>query len=239
MSNVLKSYDYVSKNNRKREPILATLTKYSTIEKLLLILYLAILPFVVQGFTVHNLHGNKKCSLAPQRHTDRNKLSQLGMDMGGIGKFFNLNNNGNNGESEGGDDDDEDYLGCTNIFKIDVKSLKVGGCRLYLSLFFMGESNKPEKGAWRMNQNGDGGIDLYYKDTSGALIIEFKEDAILVNRLGSSPSMEYLMQESSMLNGMLDQLDEIAMDNSISETDRLICIEGDEINLVRESLSFT
>ena len=103
----------------------------------------------------------------------------------------------------------------------------------------MGESNNPEKGTWRMNQNGDGGIDLYYKDTTGALIVVFKEHAILVNRLGSSPSMEYLIQESSMLNGMLDQLEEIATDTSIEESDRLLSIESDKINMVRETLSFT
>ncbi len=163
----------------------------------------------------------------------------LAMDLG---KFFNLSNNskdGDNGNNNDEDDEEEDYPGCTNIFRIGVKSIKVGGCRLYLSLFFIGEANTPEKGSWRMNQNGDGGIDLYYKDATGALIVIFKEDAIIVKRLGSSPSMDYLMQESSMLNGMLDQLDEIAMDSSINESDRLICIEGDEINTVRETLSFT
>ena len=66
-----------------------------------------------------------------------------------------------------------------------------------------------------------------------------EEDSILVNRLGSSPSMEYVIQESSMLNGMLDQLDEIAADTSINESDRLLCIESDAIHNVRESLSFT
>ena len=86
---------------------------------------------------------------------------------------------------DGNADDDEDYPGCTNIFKINVKSLKVGGCRLYLSLFFMGEANNPTKGSWKMNQNGDGGIDMYYKDTTGALIIDFRDDAIVVKRLGS------------------------------------------------------
>ena len=178
--------------------------------------------------------------------------TQLSLDFGGLENFFNLNskfnkkkidmNDGDNVDSNiigDGEEIDEDYPGCTNIFTIKVKSIKVGGCRLFLSLFIMGQSNIPTKGSWKMNQNGDGGIDIYYKDTSGALIIEFKNDAIVVKRLGSSPSMEYLMQESSMLTGMLDQLDEIAMDSSINESDRLICLDDDEINVVRESLSFT
>lgn len=190
-----------------------------------------------------NVFEKKVDAALPRTRFSQRSSSELAMDLGGIGKFFNLNNNNNDGGNKDEDlnyEENEDYVGCTNIFKIDVKQkLKVGGCRLYLSLFFMGESNNPEKGTWRMNQNGDGGIDLYYKDTTGALIVVFKEDAILVNRLGSSPSMEYLIQESSMLNGMLDQLEEIANDTSIEESDRLLSIEGDKINMVRETLSFT
>lgn len=121
-----------------------------------------------------------------------------------------------------------------------VDSIKVGGCRLYLSLYFMGEMNNPERGSWRTNQSGDGGIDLYYKDRTGALLINFSDDVITVNRLGSSPSMEYLMQESNILNGMLDQLDEIAHDSSIDKSDRLLSLRDENgIQEVRETLAFT
>ena len=91
-----------------------------------------------------------------------------------------------------------------------------------------------------MDQTGDGGIDLYHKDATGAMMIVLEEDQIIVNRLGSAPSMNYLMSESAILNGMLDQLDEIAFDTSIDESNRLICLHepGDAINVVRESLSF-
>ena len=138
------------------------------------------------------------------------------------------------------DEEEYGYLGCSNIFKINVKSLKIGGCRLYLSLFLIGEANNPERGTWRMDQNGDGGIDLFHKDTTGAMMILFKEDQIIVNRMGSAPSMNYLISESTILNGMLDQLDEIAFDTSIEEKDRLICLHepGDAIDIVRGSLSF-
>ena len=121
-----------------------------------------------------------------------------------------------------------------------VKSLKVGGCRLYLSLFLIGEVNNPTRGTWRMDQNGDGGIDLYYQDTTGALMLLFEEDQIVVNRMGSAPSMNYLVSESALLNGMLDQLDDIAFDVSIKEENRLICLyePGDAIDVVRGLLSF-
>lgn len=201
------------------------------------------------GAFVHNSGKVQRITQSSRVVLPRSTSSttQLALDFGGLENFFNFNNKlsrkKNDENKEGSNDDnvedEEDYAGCTDIFKINVKSLKVGGCRLYLSLFFMGEANNPTKGSWKMNQNGDGGIDMYYKDTTGALIIEFRDDAIVVKRLGSNPSMDYLIQESNMLNGVLDQLDEIAMDISIDESDRLICIDDNEINAVRESLSFT
>ena len=68
----------------------------------------------------------------------------------------------------------------------------------------------------------------------------FEEDQIVVNRMGSAPSMNYLVSESALLNGMLDQLDDIAFDVSIKEENRLICLyePGDAIDVVRGLLSF-
>jgi hypothetical protein len=107
-------------------------------------------------------------------------------------------------------------------------------------MFLMGEMNNPERRTWRMDQNEEGGIDIYYKDTSGAMMIKLEDEEIVVNRMGSRPSMDYLMGETLIINGMLDQLDEIAFDNSIDEKDRLILLHepGDAIDVVRESLSF-
>jgi hypothetical protein len=160
------------------------------------------------------------------------------------GSFFGNNDEGNNDSDSNNyrdDDDSCENIGTSNIFKMKVKNLKVGGCRLYLSLYLIGEINNPEKHTWKMDQTGDGGIDLYYRDASGALMILFEDDSIIVNRLGSAPSMNYLMHESSVLTGMLDQLDDIAFDSSIDEKDRLLTLHepGDAINIVRESLSFT
>ena len=103
----------------------------------------------------------------------------------------------------------------------------------------MGEQNTPQKNTWKADQTKDGGIDLYFHDRTGALIINFKDDGVRVGRLGSAPSMEYLAQESSMLNGMLDQLDDISDDSKIAEDDRLLCLENqDAINWVRDNLAF-
>jgi len=91
-----------------------------------------------------------------------------------------------------------------------------------------------------MDQNEEGGIDLFYKDFSGALMIKLEDNEIIVNRMGSRPSMDYFMSETLIINVMLDQLDEIAFDKSIDAKDRLIILNepGDAIDVVRESLSF-
>eukprot|EP01083_Nonionella_stella_P146252 459758_1 len=162
----------------------------------------------------------------------------LNLDFGGfgLGKFFNLNPSDdefgkeigqNNKNIYSGDDEDEDddYIEATNIFSIKAESVKVGGCRLFLSLSLIGEMNTFERGTWRMDQNGEGGIDLYHRDTTGALMMTFEETQINVNRFGSAPSMTYLMHESQVLNIMLDQLDEITFDSSIDVKDRLIRLE--------------
>jgi len=172
--------------------------------------------------------------------------------------FFNFNpfggNNGNNddeddkttkmGESssdgEGAIEADGEYVASTEIFHIPAKKIKVGGLRLYLALYFMGEQNTPTRNTWRADQTASGGIDLYYTDRTGALIITFTEESMTVGRLGSAPSMDYLMQESAIVSGMLDQLDEISDDTNIGEANRLMCLlePGDAIETVRENLAF-
>ena len=132
------------------------------------------------------------------------------------------------------------YLNMITTNCIKAKSLKVGGARLYLSLYLMGEQNTPEKKSWKVNQNGDGGIDLFYCDQTGALIFELTEDLISISRLGSAPSMQYLVNESVMLNGILDQLDEIAGDEMIDGADRLIILEKPgAIQSARDGLAFS
>jgi len=174
------------------------------------------------------------------------------------GGQFNFNpfggNNGNNddkddktmkmgdssSDGEGAIEADGEYVASTEIFHIPAKKIKVGGLRLYLALYFMGEQNTPTRNTWRADQTPSGGIDLYYTDRTGALIITFTEESMTVGRLGSSPSMDYLMQESAIVSGMLDQLDEISDDTNIGEANRLMCLlePGDAIETVRENLAF-
>ena len=166
-----------------------------------------------------------------------------------VAKFFddlgntNSNNDGGNSNEGTTSGEEQEYLGNTRILTIPVESLKVGGLRLYMSLFFMGMSNTPDKGSWQSWQSGDAGIDVYFHDQTGALLIELCEDTnrILVDRMGTSPSNAYMMQESVIIDGLLDELDTIANDEEIPLEDRLLVLKdpGDAIDAARESLAFS
>ena len=162
-----------------------------------------------------------------------------------VAKFFDDlgGNSGDDNDSISSGGEEQQYLRNTRILTIPVESLKVGGLRLYISLFLMGQSNSPDKGSWQSWQSGDAGIDVYFRDQTGALLIELCEETnrILVDRMGTSPSNAYMMQESVIIDGLLDELDTIANDEEIPLEDRLLVLKdpGDAIDAARESLAFS
>ena len=161
-----------------------------------------------------------------------------------VAKFFDdLGGNSGDDNDSISSGEEQQYLGNTRILTIPVESLKVGGLRLYISLFLMGQSNSPDKGSWQSWQSGDAGIDVYFHDQTGALLIELCEETnrILVDRMGTSPSNAYMMQESVIIDGLLDELDTIANDEEIPLEDRLLVLKdpGDAIDAARESLAFS
>ena len=82
-------------------------------------------------------------------------------------------------------------------------------------------------------------VDLFFHDGSGLLTVELLEDEIRIDRTGSRPSTAYLMQESVVVQGMLDELQQCASDESIVEVDRLLIPEpADAIESAREELAF-
>ena len=160
-------------------------------------------------------------------------------------EFFQGMGGGGDQDPDSGSSDPsavEGSIGSTRILTIPFRSVKVGGLRLYLSLYLMGMQNTPTKGAWAAHQSGDAGIDVYYGDQTGALCIELDEDvsAITLDRMGSGPSNAYVMHESGLIEGLLDELETIAGDPEIAVEDRLLVLEepGTAITEAREGLAF-
>ena len=122
-----------------------------------------------------------------------------------------------------------------------AKTMKIGGLRLYCNLYLMGLQNTPEAGCWKAHQEDDNEVNLRYRDMTGCIIIIFKENEITIDRLGSMPSMKYLLHESIVLNGFLDQLDAIVFEGDVAEKNRLLTLPepGDQILNARDVLSFS
>lgn len=61
-------------------------------------------------------------------------------------------------------------------------------------------------GIWKPNKATDNTLDMYYTDNSAVFKIILNDDAILVERYGVASSLAYLLQESVVLHGVLDEL---------------------------------
>lgn len=164
----------------------------------------------------------------------------------GNGGFLGPGGDNNNfPESEDEDDDlsmrEESAAGIHCVVTIPVKSIKQGGLRLFIMLYMMGMQNTPDPGSWKADQpsKSEYVVDLYYKDGSAILSVELTEDSIIVSRVGSSPSTAYTMQESSIVQGILDELRVCAFDENVALENRLLVLkEDDAIDKAQSMLSF-
>lgn len=152
--------------------------------------------------------------------------------------YFGVNsktNDINKNESE-----ENETFHSNRIFTLPVKSIKVGGLRLFLSFHLMAQQNTPEKGSWSTNQVDKNALIIHYCDCSGAISINFMDDEILIDRLGATPSMQYMMQETVLLQSLLDEMQMMAFEAEVNESDRLLVLDdpGDAIDIARDTLSF-
>ena len=137
-----------------------------------------------------------------------------------------------------GDKRQEEIKG-TTIFEVNAKDIKVGGLRFFLNIYLVGIANKPEKGSWHVLQNDEGSLDLYYKDGTGMLSVSMSSDAVIATRYATKPSLQYVLQESVICHGLLDELNTLAFEvNDIEKEKRLIQLNDpeDAIDLARQGL---
>lgn len=176
--------------------------------------------------------------------TVRHSTERVGVGMSNffddMGYFFSnmmggVNNNNNN-------DHDDDSLGTIRLVELSAASIKPGGLRLFLMLYLMGMQNTPDHRSWAVDQpTGDlYAIDCYYHDKTAVLMIRLTNDTITIDRFGSTPSMSYVMQESVIVDGILDELSSCAFDENVVDNDRLLQLPDpkDAIEKARENLAF-
>ena len=106
----------------------------------------------------------------------------------------------------------------------------------------MGMQNTPDRNAWKADQptTDDYVIDYYFHDRTAMLTIELGDDEITIDRIGTVPSTAYSMQETVILEGILDELHQCAFDDAIKEEHRLLQLvePKDAIDKARTALSF-
>eukprot|EP00593_Proboscia_inermis_P002482 CAMPEP_0171297804 /NCGR_PEP_ID=MMETSP0816-20121228/6547_1 /TAXON_ID=420281 /ORGANISM="Proboscia inermis, Strain CCAP1064/1" /LENGTH=234 /DNA_ID=CAMNT_0011772343 /DNA_START=8 /DNA_END=712 /DNA_ORIENTATION=- len=136
------------------------------------------------------------------------------------------------------------------VLSIPASKVKTGALKFYLQIFIVGERNTPVKGSWTLNTNDKDGasastLDVYYGDGTGMFSVIVSESSIVVERNGEKPSLQYLLQESVILHGLLDEVEAVAYgrddeDKLIDKEKRLLLFDDDEdnnaINKAREKL---
>jgi len=163
-----------------------------------------------------------------------------------IGRFFNSNR----GEEEECDGEDDDEMNNSNdtavVFAIPARSVKVGALRLLLMLHLMGQQNSPAKGTWKCQQreeeDGEDVIVMHFMvDQSASLSVIITDWGIKVKRRGITPSMQFMIQESILLQGLIDQLDHVLYSDEVKEGNRLLVLKYplDGLDKARAAIPFT
>ena len=152
----------------------------------------------------------------------------------------------------GGDRDKKDAP--KPLFEIPVRSLeRKGALRLALGLYLLGQQNTPTKASWRLQQGADNEnvLTMLFKDHTAMISITLRDNdpsspaAIVVERHvdKAAPSLQYQLQESVLLHGVLDELEKLAIgekvasSDNVKEEDRLIRLrDGGAIEKARDTL---
>jgi hypothetical protein len=112
----------------------------------------------------------------------------------------------------------------TVIVSLKANEVKVGALRFLLQIYLVGEQNNPVPSSWLTKAGDDSGeLLVYYGDGTGMVKIRLCESGIEFQRVGDRPSLPYLLQESVLLHGILDELEHVAFGvEDIDETKRLL-----------------
>ena len=162
----------------------------------------------------------------------------------GMSNFFDnfgssLEDMGNSSKTR---EEEEDWMGRTRLLELSADRIKPGGLRVFLMLYLMGMQNTPDRRSWSVDQptEVDHAINYHYHDRTAALMIRLTNSTIILDRFGSTPSLSYMMQESIIVDGLLDELSRCAFDDQVANEHRLLLLPEpkDAIEKAREALAF-
>lgn len=122
----------------------------------------------------------------------------------------------------------------TRVIDIKCDSIKIGGLRMTLGLFLIGQQGTPVKGSWKINPASDGVLDMYYVDKTSMFSLHLTDELIFVDRYGR-PSLQYQLQESLILHRFLDELNTLAFEGDEIEDENRLLVFSDPENAIEDA----
>lgn len=115
------------------------------------------------------------------------------------------------------------------ILDIPAKNVKIGALRFLMQIYLVGIQNEPSPKSWLTKQGDDGNLQVFFKDGTAMVSIDFQDYGIQVRRFGDAPSLQYMLQESVLLHGILDELNNVAVEaDDIEQEKRLLQLSDPE-----------
>eukprot|EP00339_Tiarina_fusa_P023504 CAMPEP_0117054268 /NCGR_PEP_ID=MMETSP0472-20121206/37610_1 /TAXON_ID=693140 ORGANISM="Tiarina fusus, Strain LIS" /NCGR_SAMPLE_ID=MMETSP0472 /ASSEMBLY_ACC=CAM_ASM_000603 /LENGTH=172 /DNA_ID=CAMNT_0004769791 /DNA_START=166 /DNA_END=680 /DNA_ORIENTATION=+ len=120
-----------------------------------------------------------------------------------------------------GKNSENESKGPKPVIALPADSVKAGPLKFFMQIYVVGQQNVPAQGSWTLNNNEENGsLDVYYKDGTGMFSVAITDTSIQINRHGQRPSLQYMLQESVFLHGILDEISQIAFDTEDIEQDK-------------------
>ena len=127
--------------------------------------------------------------------------------------------------------------GPTTVLEIPVENVKPRPLRFFLQIYIVGQQNSKDAQSWLPKETGENELEVYFKDGTGMCNIALGDTSIKIQRHGQRPSLQYLLQESLMLHGVLDELNEIAFEvEDVEDSQRLLMLDKGALDDARAKL---
>ena len=135
--------------------------------------------------------------------------------------------------------EEEKPEGPKTVMNIPVVSIKPKPLRFFLQIYIVGDQNSRDAQSWLPRESEDGqSLQIYFQDGTGMCQIDLEDNNIRIERHGQTPSLAYMLQESVMLHGVLDELHQMAFEGEedVKDSERLLLLGEDVIDKCRDIL---
>ena len=184
---------------------------------------LLLLGFLSAPFPSESLSLGKLSSTAAKSSSTALGMGLFGGDADGLKNMFQPKQPAANGP--------------TTVLEIPVKNIKPRPLRFFLQIYIVGQQNSKDSQSWLPKEEGSSDLQVYYQDGTGMCNIVLGDDKIVMERHGQRPSLQYMLQESLMLHGVLDELAQVAFEvDDVEDSQRLLMLDEKVIDEARSKL---